>query len=281
MRRQALAHDGVWAVITGEDVRKLSDPFLAAVKTPVQQWALAVERVRYVGEPVALVVAESRYLAEDAAELVEIEYAPLRGRRSIRKRHARARRRCCIRKPRPTKSRCANFLWRHRRGIRPRRPPHRHDDAGFRACRSLRSNATSCVAQHNPAEGSYDVLANFQGPFSMHPVMARALRVAGTETAPAHPARFRRQFRHQAFGVSLRRAHGAGGAHHRPAGEMGRGPHRASGRREFRPEPGDANRSRGDQRRPHSRPCGSTSSKITARFCARRCRVRSTACRAR
>src|ERR1700730_9658076 len=35
------------------------------------------------------------------------------------------------------------------------------------------------VAQHNPAEGSYDVLANFQGPFSMHPVMARALRVAG------------------------------------------------------------------------------------------------------
>ncbi len=35
------------------------------------------------------------------------------------------------------------------------------------------------VAQHNPAKGSYDVLANFQGPFSMHPVMARALRVAG------------------------------------------------------------------------------------------------------
>ena len=35
------------------------------------------------------------------------------------------------------------------------------------------------VAQHNPAEGSYDVLANFQGPFSMHPVMARALRVPG------------------------------------------------------------------------------------------------------
>ncbi len=73
----ALRHDGVWAVITGEDVRKLSDPFLAAVKTPVQQWSLAVERVRYVGEPVALVVADSRYIAEDAAELVEIEYAPL------------------------------------------------------------------------------------------------------------------------------------------------------------------------------------------------------------
>ena len=53
---KARAHDGVWAVITGEDVRKLSDPFMAAVKTPVQQWTLAVERVRYVGEPVALVM---------------------------------------------------------------------------------------------------------------------------------------------------------------------------------------------------------------------------------
>src|SRR5246127_3605334 len=73
----ALAHKGVWAVITGEDVRKLSDPFMAVVKSPIQQWALAVERVRYVGEPVALVVAESRYIAEDAAELVEVEYAPL------------------------------------------------------------------------------------------------------------------------------------------------------------------------------------------------------------
>ena len=89
---RALAHDGVWAVITGEDVRKLSDPFLAAVKSPVQQWALAVERVRYVGEPVALVVAESRYIAEDAAELVEIDYAPLAAvidpRRRLRKRRA-------------------------------------------------------------------------------------------------------------------------------------------------------------------------------------------------
>src|SRR5271163_584498 len=74
---KAAAHAGVWAVITGEDVRKLSDPFLAAIKVPVLQWALAVERVRYVGEPVALVVAESRYIAEDAAELVTIEYAPL------------------------------------------------------------------------------------------------------------------------------------------------------------------------------------------------------------
>src|SRR5216110_541195 len=41
------------------------------------QRCLAAERVRYAGEAVAFVVAESRYLAEDAAELVEVEYEPL------------------------------------------------------------------------------------------------------------------------------------------------------------------------------------------------------------
>src|ERR1700752_2356776 len=56
----ALKHPGVWAVITGEDVRKLSDPFMSVVKSPMQQLALSVERVSYVGETVALVVAESR-----------------------------------------------------------------------------------------------------------------------------------------------------------------------------------------------------------------------------
>ena len=74
---EALAMDGVWAVITGEEIKKISDPFLVALKVPVHQWSLAVDRVRFVGEPVALVVAENRYLAEDAAERVAIEYAPV------------------------------------------------------------------------------------------------------------------------------------------------------------------------------------------------------------
>src|SRR6202008_4991277 len=37
----------------------------------------AAEKVRYVGEGVAVVVADSRYLAEDALELIEVEYEPL------------------------------------------------------------------------------------------------------------------------------------------------------------------------------------------------------------
>ena len=43
----------------------------------VKRWPLAHQYVRYRGEWVAAVVAESRALAEDAAELVEVDYEPL------------------------------------------------------------------------------------------------------------------------------------------------------------------------------------------------------------
>src|SRR5205814_9381344 len=41
------------------------------------RWALARDTVRHIGEPVAAVLAESKALAEDAAERVEVEYEPL------------------------------------------------------------------------------------------------------------------------------------------------------------------------------------------------------------
>jgi 2-furoyl-CoA dehydrogenase large subunit len=174
----ALAHDGVWAVITGEDIRKLSDPFMAVVKSPIQQWALAVGRVRYVGEPVALVVAESRYIAEDAAELVEVAYEPL----------------AAVIDPLAACEGAAPLLHPQAKTneIHVREFAYGDTKAAFgRADHRIATTVTfprqsftpiECyvvVAQHNPAKGSYDVLANFQGPFSMHPVMARALRVPG------------------------------------------------------------------------------------------------------
>ena len=177
--RAALAHDGVWAVITGEDVRKLSEPFLGAVKTPVQQWSLAVERVRYVGEPVALVVAESRYIAEDAAELVAIDYEAARGgdrsARGVRERRAAA----ASARRRPTKSRCANSRYGDTAAAFARADRRIAMTTEFPRLSFTPIECYVVVAQHNAAEDSYDVLANFQGPFSMHPVMARALRVPG------------------------------------------------------------------------------------------------------
>ena len=68
---------GVAAVITGAEVTTLSTSLVVGVKAPIECWPIAVERVRYVGEPVAVVLATNRYLAEDALELIEVDYEPL------------------------------------------------------------------------------------------------------------------------------------------------------------------------------------------------------------
>src|SRR4029077_2737310 len=64
---EALAMPGVVGIITGEDVAKSTKPFSVGVTAPVQYYCAATDRARFVGEPVAVVVARDRYLAEDAA----------------------------------------------------------------------------------------------------------------------------------------------------------------------------------------------------------------------
>ncbi|MDT7665745.1 MAG: hypothetical protein QOD04_5301, partial [Pseudonocardiales bacterium] len=75
----ALAAPGVHAVITGARAAELCDPLPDFGPDPANHtWrCLAAEKVRYVGEGVAVVVADSRYLAEDALPLIEVEYVPL------------------------------------------------------------------------------------------------------------------------------------------------------------------------------------------------------------
>ena len=73
---------GVHAVITADELATVAAD-LAPVGPPdlllPSFGALARDRVRLVGDPVAVVVADSRALAEDAAELVEVDYEPLEG----------------------------------------------------------------------------------------------------------------------------------------------------------------------------------------------------------
>src|SRR5207245_4476445 len=73
----ALELPGVLGVLTGEDVASLSRPFPAGIENDVPYYSAAVGTARYAGEPVAVVVADSRYVAEDAAELVLVDYDPL------------------------------------------------------------------------------------------------------------------------------------------------------------------------------------------------------------
>ena len=63
-------------------MKRLSRPFkpgryAAGLRVPIPEYAGAVGKVRYVGEPVAIVAADTRARAEDALELIEVDYEPL------------------------------------------------------------------------------------------------------------------------------------------------------------------------------------------------------------
>lgn len=185
---RALARPGVVAVITGEDVRRLTDPFLNAVKQPMKLWSLAVDRVRYDGEALALVIADDRYKAEDALDDIDVDYRllkPVVDPLEAAKPDA------------PLIHPEAESNVMSRREFRYGDPEKAFEDADLVVDLTIdfpRSSHTPIegfvvVADYHPAEGVYDVLANFQGPFSIHPVMSRALRVTDTKLrlrTPAH-----------------------------------------------------------------------------------------------
>jgi 2-furoyl-CoA dehydrogenase large subunit len=77
-KRAALAMPGVHYVLDGAELAGATLPLMTGLDTPnVPRRPLAFETARYSGEWVAAVVADTRALAEDAAEAIEIEYEPL------------------------------------------------------------------------------------------------------------------------------------------------------------------------------------------------------------
>jgi carbon-monoxide dehydrogenase large subunit len=84
-KSQAEAMPGVVAVLTAEDINPhMAHPFpnfpmseAYSVRRTPERYPLAADRARYMGDPVAVVIAEDRYLAADAAEQVMVDYEPL------------------------------------------------------------------------------------------------------------------------------------------------------------------------------------------------------------
>src|ERR1700744_457538 len=169
---------GVVAVLVGEDVKSLTTSLVVGVKAPVECWPIAVGRVRYVGEPVAIVVAESRYLAEDAIDLIDAQYEALPAVLD------------------PLRAMDAGAALLHEgfpnniasdRTFSYGDPNRAFAEAAHTVAISIRYPRNSCtpietygvVAEYDPGEQAYDVLANFQGPFSIHAVLSRALKVPG------------------------------------------------------------------------------------------------------
>jgi 2-furoyl-CoA dehydrogenase large subunit len=169
---------GVVAVLDGADIKALTTSLVVGVKAPVECWPIAVGRVRYVGEPVAVVVATDRYLAEDAVDLIEVQYQP----------------RPAVIDPLAALSADAPVLHDGFKGnvasdrtFRYGDPEQAFASAAHRISIDISYPRNSCtpietyglVADYDPGEDAYDVLANFQGPFSIHAVLSRALKVPG------------------------------------------------------------------------------------------------------
>ncbi len=74
---KAEALPGVVRVVTGADVQERAAPLPSFGAGPIVQDLIATEKVRHYGETVAAVVAENRYVAEDACDLIEVVYEQL------------------------------------------------------------------------------------------------------------------------------------------------------------------------------------------------------------
>ncbi|MBX9709798.1 MAG: molybdopterin-dependent oxidoreductase [Xanthobacteraceae bacterium] len=169
---------GVAAVLTGQDIKKITTSLVVGVKAPVECWPIAIGRVRYAGEPVAIVVASDRYKAEDALDLIEVEYRTL----------------AAAVDPVAAMSAVAPVLHdgfpgnvASDRTFRYGDPESAFAQAAHRISIDIKYPRNSCtpietygvIADYDAMDDAYDVTANFQGPFSIHAVISRALKVPG------------------------------------------------------------------------------------------------------
>ena len=181
----ALALPGVIGVVTGADIAAHSRPFASALGPGLVHHAAAVDVARYVGEPVCVVVARDRYIAEDAAERVLVDYEPLRAAASVEAAMAGDA-------PLLHPALASNVVG-------DRAFSYGDPDAAFAGAahvvrerfRHPRSSATpvECygVIAHWQA-GGVTAWANFQGPFTLHSVAAAALGIPGSRLRLLTPA---------------------------------------------------------------------------------------------
>ena len=169
---------GVIEVLTPDDVVAMSKPIGNLISRKLQYYPCAVKRARYFGEPVAVVIAEDRYIAEDALDLVVVKYEP----------------KAAVVDPEDALSSSATVLHEefgsnvvHERTFQYGDPEAQFAKAAkVVACKVNypRVNSTpietyGVIADFDASNGRYTVWSNFQGPFALHPIACDALRVKG------------------------------------------------------------------------------------------------------
>jgi len=159
----ALAMEGVLAVLGPEDFERHLKPFSVGVGGADRYLPAATRRARYVGEPIAVVVARDRYLAEDAAELVAVDYTPLLAHMDVASAPAVSSRSFRYGDPEAAFASAAHRV-----------------EATFHFPRysSTPIECYAVLADWNEAEREATVWSNFHGPFVMQPLIAASLGLA-------------------------------------------------------------------------------------------------------
>lgn len=177
----AKALPGVIGVLTPQDVVAFGNPIGNLLPGPAGKlpyYPCAIGRARYFGEPVAVVVAEDRYIAEDALDLIDVRYA---ARRAVIEPDA------AMAADAPIVHEALGTNVAHERDFRYGDP----DSAFAQAYRVVshtvsypRVNSTpietyGVIADYDAGDRRYTIWSNFQGPYALHPIMCGALRVRG------------------------------------------------------------------------------------------------------
>ena len=166
----ALELPGVVGVLTGADVAAMSLPFPAGIETGVPYLAAAHEVTRYVGEPLAVVVARDRYVAEDAVELIQVDYEPLEPVLDV---DAAVEGEACVHDRSFAYGEVEDALAKADLVVRERFSFPRW------SCTPVECYGVVCDWDE-PTE-TLTAWANFQGPFTLHSVAAAALRLPGAK----------------------------------------------------------------------------------------------------
>lgn len=172
----ALALDGVVGVLVGTEVARLLRPFPLTAPARMTYYPCAVDRVRYVGEPVAVVVARDRYVAEDALERIEVDYEPLPAVTDAEAAMAPGA-------PLLHPEQGSNVA--HHRTFCYGDPDGAFATAdlvvrgryAFPRVSAMPMETYGVIAHYDPAEDVYTIWANFHGPFTLHSVLAHSLGV--------------------------------------------------------------------------------------------------------
>ena len=167
---RALEIPGVTGVLTGAEVAEGSRPFPAACPTEVPCYAAAGEVARYVGEPLAVVVARDRYVAEDALDAIAVEFEPLDVRMDPR---------AVAAEPGPSLVSDRRFSYGDPDAAFVRADLVVRETFAFPRWTCAPMECAGVVARWDHGDDSLTAWTNFQGPFTLHSVAAAALRLPG------------------------------------------------------------------------------------------------------